>query len=371
MKKILVIILMILISYNCSLFEDENSSNKLPSNWSEVDDLKGGLVSTFFTDNNRIFAGKEAHGISYSDENAEEWTDINNGIDEIDPEDNTTLDRRTIKAFAELNGEIYIGVETSVSAGNYEGKDYEFVGGLYKYIEGENRWDYIGFKELDILDIEVIDDKIVAGTFDGIYILEEVDGNWIKTNIGFDSIDWNSIAVVENTIFAARVWSLVKSSDFGTNWTDIHTGNIVSHTINCIESIEDTLYIGTGNGVYISNDKGSNWTEKNNGIPYDNFTGYASVNQITFSNSKLIAIYSLDTVFGNNDFPSRISSGILSTKIDKLSWNAVELGDEEFIGEPFSLGIIDDNIFVGFIKSGYVGSTNNEVWINSTILDEN
>lgn len=374
MKKILVLIIMILLSYNCSLFTDENSTEKMPQGWSEVEELQGGLVNTFFTDNNRIFAGKQAYGISYSDNNAEEWVDMNNGIDEIDPEYNTTLDRRTISAFAKMNGDIYIGVEASVGGGNYEGKDYEFVGGLYKYIEGENRWEYLGFKELSILDIEVIDDKFVVGTFDGIYILEEVDGSWIKTNIGFDGIDWSSIAVVDNTIFAARVWSLVKSSDLGENWTDIITGDIVNHPINCIESIGDILYIGTHNGVYISNDLGNNWIEKNNGVQYDSILGYSKVTKIVGTGSMIIATYLHNTINNGNDFPTTISKGILYAQLDELNWNVVEFQGvveyEQFL-EPFSIGIIDNKILVGIIRSGFIGSTNNKVWINSTILNEN
>lgn len=373
MKRNIFISVIIFISFSCSLFKDNDSTEKMPDGWSEVDELQGGLVSTFFTDNNIIYAGKEVFGISYSDNNAEKWMDVNNGIDEIDPEYSTTLDRRTVRAFAKMNGDTYIGVETSVSVGNYEGKDYEFVGGFYKYIEVENRWEYLGFKELSILDIEVIDDKFVVGTFDGIYIIEEVDGSWIKTNIGFDGIDWSSIAVVDNTIFAARVWSLVKSSDFGESWTDIHIGNISDYPINSIESSENTLLIGTYNGVFISNDLGDTWIEKNNGIPYNNETEYASVSRIVYTDSIIIAIYWLDTFYNWDDTPTTISKGILYTQLDELNWNVVEFQGEEYeqFLEPFSIGIIDNKILIGIIKSGYVGSKNHEVWINSTILNEN
>ncbi len=374
MKRNIFIIAIILISFSCSLFEGENDSYKLPSGWTKVEGLKGGLVKTFFTDDNHIYVGTKAHGVVYSDKNTENWIEINGGLNEIDPEYNSTLDRRSINAFIKLDGELYAGIETAVSVGNYVGKDYEYVGGLYKYIKGKNRWEYLGFKELSIFDIEVIDDKLVVGTFDGIYILEEVEGNWIKTNIGFDGIDWSSIAVVDNTIFAARVWSLVKSSDLGENWTDVHTSNIANHPINCIVSIEDTLYVGTDNGVYISNDFGNNWIEKNNGIPYEKTTGYSSVNQLTFSGSKIIATYLLDTFYSGDDTPSRISSGLLYTSLNDFDWNVIELADneshEDEYKEPFSLGTINNKILVGIIKSGFVGSKKNEVWINTTILNE-
>lgn len=372
MKRNIFIIVIIFISFSCSLFKDNDSTEKMPDGWSEVDELQGGLVSTFFTDNNIIYAGKEVFGISYSDNNAEKWMDVNNGIDEIDPEYSTTLDRRTVRAFAKMNGDTYIGVETSVSVGNYEGKDYEFVGGFYKYIEVENRWEYLGFKELSILDIEVIDDKFVVGTFDGIYIIEEVDGSWIKTNIGFNDVGFSSITVINNTIFIARGWGLFKSADFGQNWIDIRTGLVANRYFYNIHVVDNILFAGTDNGIYISYDVGNNWNEINSGLPKDNNTGYCYVPQFVHTDSTILAIYALNTVYNGDDYPTTISKGILYTQLDELSWKAIEFQGEEYEQSlwPYSVGIIDSKILVGFSRSGFIGSTNNEVWINSTILDE-
>ncbi len=373
MKRNIFIIVIIFISFSCSLFEDENSSNKLPSGWSEVDELQGGLVSTFFTDDNRIFTGKQTYGISYSDNNAEEWVDMNNGIDEIDPEYNTTLDRRTISAFVKMNGDIYIGVETSVSVGNYEGKDYEFVGGLYKYSEDNSSWEYIGFKELDILDMIALGSKLIVGIRNGIYLIEKIDGIWTKSDIGLSGYDVNSITKIDNTIFMATKWGLHKSTDYGQNWIDIHTGPVADHYFNNVHAVDNILFAGTSNGIYISNDFGNNWSEVNSGVPKDNITGYCYVPQIVHTDSTVIATYALNTYYSGDDYPTTISNGILYTQLDEMNWNVVEFQGEEYEQSlvPYSIGIIDNKILVGISRSGYIRSTNHEVWINSTILNEN
>ncbi len=373
MKKILIILNTILIVLSCNLFENEESIDKMPPGWIEVEELKGGLVKTFFTDDNHIYAGKEAYGIAFSDNNAKNWKIINAGIDEIDPEFNTTLDRRSINAFIKLNGELFVGIETAVGVGNYEGKDYEFVGGIYKYIENSKEWEYVGFKELDILDMAVINKNLLVGTQDGLYLIENDEGNWTKTNIGLDGYHINTIAVIDSTIFIESGWSLFKSSDFGINWIDIHTGLTADHHNNYIYSVGNRLFLGTNNGIYISDDSGGSWIEKNSGIPDDSMAGYSTISQINHTDSTIIAIYLLDTFYDDDDYPTRISTGIVYTKMDDLNWHTVEFQGDDYSHsnhfEPFAIGIIEENIYISFIKDGRIGVRIHEVWINSKILN--
>lgn len=373
MKKSLIIFSTILICFSCSLFQNDEKDNKIPSGWTEVEELNGGLVKTFFTDDNHIFAGKEAEGIAFSDNNAKNWENINVGIDESDPEFNPTLDRRAINAFVKINGELFVGLETAVSVGNYEGKDYEFIGGIYKYIENSKEWEYVGFKELDILDVAVINKNLLVGTRDGLYLIENDEGNWTKTNIGLDGYHINTIAVIDSTIFIESGWSLLKSSDFGINWIDIHTGLTADHYNNSIYSVGNRLFLGTNNGIYISDDSGGSWIEKNSGIPYDSMAGYSTISQINHTDSTIIAIYLLDTFYDDDDFPTRISTGIVYTKIDDLNWDTVEFTGDDYnysnYFEPFAIGIIGENILISLIKTGTVGGTNHKVWINSKILN--
>ncbi len=374
-KKYQIIYISILLLFvGCKLLNDNDSGHTLPKDWSKIEGLKGGLVSTFHKNEDIIYAGKEAFGIVYSDDSLKNWIALNNGLDDLDHNDMPTLHRRTVRAFLENDGKLYIGVETSVGTGGYEGTDFEFVGGLYKYNNQDKKWEYLGFKELNINDMAVIDDKIIIGTQDGFRILEKVNNYWSEIVIGLEGYHLFNIGVIGDDFYVSSHWGLFKHNINGLNAINIRTGSISGLYINTVFALDEKLYVGTDNGVYISNDNGETWIEENDGIPYDRESMSINISSIAIVDSVLIAIYSLNTMRQDEfDYLSyRISTGIVYKHIDELSWNAVEFqgefyGNGDFI-KPYEIGVINNKILISIYKGSNIGSTNNEVWINSKIL---
>ena len=165
-------------------------------------------------------------------------------------------------------------------------------------------WEYLGFQDLDILEISSL--RVSHGAYPKIYVsgsgpdtssLMVLDfGIWEWKNITkglptkYNEADGLSIAhtyTSDNPTLENRVYALMrgygqhlehnvlfKSDDNGSNWTNI-TGNLPNLPYSVMmehPSNENILLAGTdGFGVFITEDGGQNWSLWDDGIPQGAF----------------------------------------------------------------------------------------------------
>lgn len=161
-------------------------------------------------------------------------------------------------------------------------------GGLWKTTDGGNLWNVLtdGNEVLGVSAILVIPgqpyDIIYIGTGDrdsgdnhGIGVLKSMDGGntWQNTGLSFESNITNSLVldpVNQNIIYAGTENGIYKTSDAGTNWTQLFTiagsfggfKNIVMHPTNnqilyaTISSYTDWFH----SYIYKTTDAGQTWT---------------------------------------------------------------------------------------------------------------
>lgn len=90
-------------------------------------------------------------------------------------------------------------------------------------------------------------------------------GNFMRLQA--DPFDGNTFYLLKNAYSGAIV---VKTTDFGTTWTDI-SSNLPKVPVNDIfidEENADVMYLGNDFGVYRTDNSGESWERMNNGMPF-------------------------------------------------------------------------------------------------------
>jgi len=172
-----------------------------------------------------------------------------------------------------------------------------------------------------------IDSTVFAGTYSGVYKSTDGGTNWTQVNSGLANTNIKSLAIspdysTDSTIFAGTIQSgtsggAYKSNNGGISWTQVNLPNvsIESLAISPNYSIDSTVFAGPNTGVYSgvfkSTNGGISWTQINNG-----FTS-------TFTCSLAISPdYSTDsTIFAGTDY-----SGALKSIDGGTSWTQINSG---------------------------------------------
>jgi hypothetical protein len=147
--------------------------------------------------------------------------------------------------------------------------------------------------DIDILSIVMLNNNILAGTWNGFY-LSPLDGtNWnavTPTGIPDDTAIW-SIAVIDTILFAGTTGDIYKSSDNGNTWTEANSGIPVNARITSIVANGNAIFAGSAsNGVFITTNGGTSWTAINSGLTA------AHISQLAAMGTKLFAV-TLNGVF--------------------------------------------------------------------------
>jgi photosystem II stability/assembly factor-like uncharacterized protein len=195
--------------------------------------------------------------------------------------------------------------------------------------------------DIDILSVVMLNNNILAGTWNGFY-LSPLDGtNWnaiTPTGIPEDSAIW-SIAMIETTLLAGTTGYIYKSSDNGNTWTEVNSGIPVNARITSIVASGDAIFAGSASdGVFITTNGGTSWTAINSGLADTHIFQLAPVG------TKLFAV---------------TLSGVFVSDNNGLSWEA----DSSSLKNINCFLVVNNQLFAGTDDSGvYLSVDTGATW---------
>jgi len=232
-----------------------------------------------------------------------------------------------------------------------------FIGtdqGAFRSIDGGSSWISIdsGMTNTDVFCLAASGTNLIAGTNGGGIFLSTNRGmTWTPINTGLSDLNIYTIAVKDSDVYAASFGPLFRSSDYGSNWTELES----SHSIFVLAISDTNLFAGTlGAGILLSTDRGDSWSMANQGFPihlnisfFDTTWTYSDVNCFTINGTKLFAGTSGDGIF-------------LSTN-NGASWDAVNNGlTNNWVK---SLLLNDKNLFAGTGGGVFYSNDNGVSWL--------
>jgi hypothetical protein len=184
--------------------------------------------------------------------------------------------------------------------------------------------------DIDILSIVMLNNNILAGTWNGFY-LSPLDGtNWnafTPTGIPEDTAIW-SIAMIDTTLFSGTTGDIYKSSDNGNTWTEVSSGIPVNARITSIVARGNAIFAGSASdGVFITTNGGTSWTAINSGLTDTHISQLAAVG------TKLFAV-TLNGVFVSDN--------------NGMSWEA----DSSSLKNINCFVVVNNQLFAGTDDSG-------------------
>jgi hypothetical protein len=246
------------------------------------------------------------------------------------------------------------------------------------YLTGDNgtTWTPIGSaaSDMDILSVVVVNNSILAGTWNGFYQSPLTGVNW--TAVTLKGVDADTaipyMAMVGSVLFAGTTTGdIYTSSDGGSNWDWSSVGVPVNARLTSVIASGTTLLAGCANdGVLISYNKGLSWDEFNAGLKDTHIRQlFAAGGQLFAVTSKGLFISDSNTVswtpdasglknvnclmaMGNRLFAGTDSNGVYLSDDNGRSWSSVSAGlpaDSRI----WSLVASGDNIFVGTSSGVY------------------
>jgi len=182
--------------------------------------------------------------------------------------------------------------------------------------------------------------KWYAGTNgNGIYFSTNEGANWIVSNSGLTNAKINNMAIdSSNSIYAGTERGLFRSTDNGSNWTNIYFQNGVINALTV--DTANRLYASTGSVLYYSTDYGVNWNIAGTGLP-----GSGSY-------------YNLCTSPNHNMYINSSSLGVFRSTDGGSNWTAVNSGlPNTYVGTIKAA--TNNYLFAGISGQGIYLSTNN------------
>ncbi len=203
-------------------------SNDGGGNWTQVNNgLDNMFVSALAVDSdNNLYAGTYGGGIFKSDDNGDSWTEKNTGLSNL----------RISTIGQHDNGDIYVGTRGM---------------GVFRTADGGDNWEWVssGIRYLDITDIIFADNgNIVASSWgDGFFRTEDTAKTW-KRSSGMLSNDFihNMTENSVGEIFASSNGrGIVLSNDWGVSWREYDTTIADLNTTSVLFNDNSELIAGT------------------------------------------------------------------------------------------------------------------------------
>jgi photosystem II stability/assembly factor-like uncharacterized protein len=257
---------------------------------------------------------------------------------------------------------------------------------------------------VDFQDIEIINNKLIAGTSiwggnityeKGIYISNDNGLNWTLSNTGLldgspfeDShLSIRDIFINGNDILIGTQDGVFKSTNFGQSWAPSNIGINEPNNIQALQFVKfgSAIFLETANDIYRSVDNGFTWVDLNNNIGANPFSLVANSAGLFCTGS--LGLYKSTnngaswTLVNNNlpDLPTILheSNGVLycggqnmgmhiSTN-NGVSWNLIEGGysDFLFVNNTHYMcnnnGVFSCNTNLSVVNSGLGGASSTNV----------
>ena len=195
------------------------------------------VVYTDSDGNESLLAGTYSGGIFRSTDQGDTWCAIDNAYGSVD-----------VHALIVSGYYIY-------AAGS--------AGVFYSTNNGDNWHQHDSGLKSPVYSLAANDSVVFAGGDKGsVYRSIDYGASWSQVHI--DST-WNNhtngLAISGKYVYAGREYGLCRSTDSGTNWSDVNSNDIIS--VSCMDS---KVFAGKVNGgIIVSDDNGVSWTDVNVG----------------------------------------------------------------------------------------------------------
>jgi hypothetical protein len=266
-------------------------------------------------------------------------------------------------------GPPYLDVRALILSPVFDSDHVIFAGttqGVFKSTDGGALWSWTnsGLTELDVFAVAISpayasDATIFAGTFgEGVFKSRDGGDDWTPVNAGLTDSNGNvlngdSLAISpgyagDQTLFAATVYGVFKSTNGGASWSYTGPDHLIVNSVAISPGFADdhTLFAGVQNsGVYKSTNGGGSWT----------FNGLASSDPETIALSPAYA--SDQTLFVGTD-----DDGAFRSRNGGASWDYIGIPEDVFalaISPQFS---VDHTIYAGRAFGVYQSHNAGDSW---------
>lgn len=288
--------------------------------WKKIDDgLSNKFILSIVTNsNNQIFVGTYGGGVFFTNDIGKTWINTNEGI--IDPFITKLITNSTGSVFAGTDQGIYrsddngdnwiqinnglendLGIQVlTINSNNnlfalgYHSKGIATKGGLYYSTNSGEAWVKLCSNGPDITDI-VFDSSgnfFAASIDEGILFSSNGGLTWSRKNNGIpDSYGMyktgNCILLISDTIYTGFYWNgIYRTTNLGNNWFEVNNGIPIgySNSVYCLgRNTNGHIFAGADSGLYRLNEDSNSWILLNDGLTYNTITHLAtSLNGIIF-----------------------------------------------------------------------------------------
>lgn len=345
-----------------------------------------------------LFAAVMLHGVFVTTDGGETWNQKNSGLTNLEllsicvaPSDNLFVGTtngmfkstnkgdtwekieidsyfsRFAKIIASPNGYLF-------AAGTFEG--------MFRSLDNGANWEKINNGLLGSGDITSLfadlHGQILAGTtFGRIYFTNSYGDGWTESSVGLPRVTTAPVlSIVENVdekYFLGTGQGVYRSTDYGLNWSQVHSGGGNGYVHSLLVDHSDNVYIGTGNsGVYMSSNNGEDWQQINSGLTHPgvysmviNSSGYIFITTgdgifkstrsvVTVEEENIQSEFSLEQNYPNPFNPTTIISYTVSKKCnvnikiyDLLGKEIIQLIDMEQLAGSYKISFNAENLSSG------------------------
>jgi hypothetical protein len=221
-------------------------------------------------------------------------------------------------------------------------RTWDSLNGGRSFLTADNgaNWTQVGSadSDVDILSIAMLDNSLLAGTWNGFYLSTLNGTSWsalTPTGLPADTAI-QVVAAIDAALYAAGPGHVYKSLDSGNTWSEASSGIPASATITSIVGSGNAIFAGSGSGVFLTTNGGTTWTASNTGL------ADTHVSQLATIGTRLLAV---------------TLNGVFASTNNGTSWAA----DSSNLTQVNCLLVANDQLLAGTDNSGIYLSVNSGV----------